>query len=377
MVSVREKVVKGRTYVYVSTSVTYKGEKKVFERSVGPKDIDPDKLQRRIDFYSNLLKIQRHVYRVYMEVKDTKFKYLPKGYAFPIILAREQYNEYLSGLYPNELEKYRQEFEVRYVHNTTAIEGNTLSLRDTAMLLEDGITPKTKELREIHEISNYKRLIEYVENYEGDIDNAFILKTHELIQRNIDDNSAGSYRRLNVGIQGSKWEPSPAAAVPDEMDELIDWHDKNKKEVHPVELAGIFHHKFLQTHPFLDGNGRVGRELLNFILIKNNYPPVIIPVERRDEYLDCLEKADAGDVQPLLEFIVLVMLEDYAKVMKNVVVGITEQIEPALEDLTLLEIKEIISMATWFLDLMKDYLMDIPKPLDKIVSKVMSLPPES
>ena len=96
---------------------------------------------------------------IYLETKHTRFKYLPKSYAYPLIQIKRNYHKFLHENYPSELKKYQEEFDVRYVHHTTAIEGNTLSLKETGLVLDEGVAPGRKELREIHEIENYRRVL--------------------------------------------------------------------------------------------------------------------------------------------------------------------------------------------------------------------------
>jgi Fic family protein len=361
MANIKERNVKGKTYLYVYSSAIYKGEKKTFEKSIGPKDSVKKELEEKKKFYSAYVDIKKEMYLIYLETKHTKFQYLHESYAFPLVNTRRQYQNFLSKLYPSDLEKYKEEFEVRYVHNTTAIEGNTLSIQETAMVLEQGLAPKTKELREIHEVENYKRLRDYINNYKYDITIKLMCKLHEYIQRNIDDDGAGCIRRIPVGITGSKWEPPPAIVVEEELNGLLDWYNKNKKAMHPVELAGIFHHKYLQIHPFKDGNGRVARELLNFILERNDYPPIVIPVKRRQEYMEFLEKADNGDVIPLLEFFSLCIIEDYVKIVSAIMDDIFLMLNDITDELIEERRNEILDLIVWYAMLIKEFLEKIPE----------------
>ena len=366
MVSVKERKVKGRTYMYVSASATFKGETKRFEKSIGPKDMGKKKLRRRVDFYSEVLETKKEYYLIYLETKSVRFKYLPSGYAFPLILTKRLYHSGLNKLYPSELKKYQNEFDVRYVHNTTAIEGNTLTLKETGLVLDDGIAPARKELREIHEVENYRKVLKFVREYKKDVNLDFILKIHSLIQRNIDDNTAGTFRRIVIGIRGSKWEPPPPIQVNEDLKKLLKWYNNNKVRLHPIELAGIFHHKFLQIHPFVDGNGRVGRELLNFILGHNGYPSLIIPVERREEYLKYLEKADMGDNKPLLEYFVEILVEDHIKVIR----GLKGDIQKEMGELSIEEMREFLDFTIWFTDLISKYMKKIPPNLQKRIGEI-------
>lgn len=373
MASIKERTVKGKTYVYVSSSASYKGEKRVFEKSIGPKDGDEVELERKREFYSKLLDFKKELFFIYLETKYTEFEYLPQGYAFPLAVAKRQYNEFLSKLCPPDLQKYKEEFEIRYVYNTTTIEGNTLSLQETAMVLDRGLSPSTKELREIHEVENFVRLREYVNGYKKDINLKFICKLHEFIQRNIDDDGAGCIRRIAVGIKGSEWEPPPAIAVEEELESLISWYDKNKNVLHPVELAGIFHHRFLQIHPFKDGNGRVARELLNFILERNDYPPLIVPVGKNLDYFECLASADNGDETPLLEFFAIRLFDDYSRAISEIRDEILLSLKESTEDLKPEDVKEIFEVFLWFVLLIKDYIEDVPEKVGQKMLEIIGI----
>ncbi len=356
MVSVKERTVKGRKYVYVTATSSYKGKKKRFERSLGPKDSDPKELQEKIEFYSDLLDLRSMLYKVYLEAKDTEFKYLPKFYAIYLAMVRNFYSSYLADLYPSELEKYNDNMRVKYVHNTTALEGNTLSLVEAAMVLEDGIAPKGKRLREIHEVENFKRLIRYVRGYKGDLTVEFIQKVHQLVQRNIDDEQAGNFRRIAVGVVGSKFEPPPAIFVKEELVELLKWYKENPDNLTDFELGCIFHYRFVQVHPFVDGNGRVARELLNFILEKKDYPPMILEVADREEYLKRLQLADDGDPSPFIEHLAIKMITDY----EGVIFSFQNRAMKDMDNITQREMEDVLETLMWFMSLMREFHVKLP-----------------
>jgi len=359
MVSIKKRNVKGETYLYVSASATYRGRRKVFERSAGPAGEDKELLERRKAFLSELLEHKRQFYLTYLEARDTRFQHLPDGYAYFLSLARNQYHHGLSKMYPDDLEKYRKEQEVRYVHHTTAIEGNTLTLREAAMILEEGMTPGTKDLREVHEVENYRHLRRFTTGYRKEIDTRFIQRLHYHIMRNIDDDSAGCFRRIPVGIVGSSWEPPHPVEIEEALEELMEWYGRNRRTIHPLELAGLFHHRFLQVHPFRDGNGRVGRELMNAILIRNGFPPIIIPLGKRMEYFKGLEEADKGNPAPLLELLAIVMIEDYLVAIGSIM----KDISVALGELNDEEKRDLLDLFHWNVRLCMDVLKDVPPRL--------------
>ncbi|MEA3559965.1 MAG: Fic family protein, partial [Candidatus Thermoplasmatota archaeon] len=205
-------------------------------------------------------------------------------------------------------------FISRFTSDSTKIEGNTLTLRETAGLLFDRITPSSKELREINEVINHKEAFDHLLCYEGDISRKFILKLHELAIRDTLpedlDGEIGRYRSLQVYLRGVDWIPPAPEDVSKDMKELLSWYTRNREKVHPLVLASYFHVGFETVHPFVDGNGRVGRLLLNFILHKHGYPMVNIPAIRRFEYYEHLEKGQKdGNLRPFVRFIFELMKE--------------------------------------------------------------------
>ena len=186
-------------------------------------------------------------------------------------------------------------FLVEFAHNTTAIEGNTISLKDAKNLLEEGKTPKNKTLREIYDLQNHEKVFFEILDLKKDLDHEIIVMIHFGLMENIDQRR-GDYRTRDVKVTKSHFKSSPRPYVKTDMNLLLKWYNGNKNKLHPLVLASIFHHKFEKIHPFMDGNGRTGRMLLNYILIINNYPPLIVHNKTRDEYLNVLRKADKNNL---------------------------------------------------------------------------------
>lgn len=346
VVSIKKKTVKDQEFYYAVQSISYKGEKKRFEKYIGPVDMPEEEKERKTQLYSYLLQMKAELYKVVMMTKQTELQHLNTKCAFFLNFVSTYYEKYLSVLYPAELEKYQQEFDVRYVHNTNAIEGNTLTLMEAGLVFE-GISPKNKQLREIHEVENYKRMLKYVREYKGDLSPKFILKLHELIQRNIDDENAGTFRRGNVKIAGSTWETPQGVVVETEIEFLMDWYNEAKKKLHPFELATLLHHKFTQIHPFYDGNGRVSRELLNFVLRRAGFPSIIIPVEARQDYFEALQAADKDDYGPLNDLFFKLLLRDNLSACFQYLQRNQEDINEELDDLDAEEKQELHNFLMW------------------------------
>ena len=198
-----------------------------------------------------------------------------------------------------------ENFIVDITYNSNAIEGNTLTLQETKVVLE-GITIGGKSLREHFEAINHKDALIFIEDLlkNGDLTELDIKQIHSLILKNIDDKNRGKYRDINVLISGAKHIPPKNIDVPIEMEKLIKWYYNNKKEIHPVELASRLHIDFVKIHPFIDGNGRTARILLNLELIKNGYPFVVIEKGDRMEYYKSLDLAHTeGDYRPFFNLI--------------------------------------------------------------------------
>lgn len=188
----------------------------------------------------------------------------------------------------------RDKLLLDWTYNSNAIEGNTLTLIETKVVLE-GITIGGKRLREHLEVINHKDAILYVEEIvrnEEKLTEWQIKNIHRLVLKGIDDENAGQYRRQNVIISGAKHVPPDYLVLNDEMHKFIEWYKlKNVKDMHPIERAARVHGEFVKIHPFIDGNGRTARLLLNLELMKSGYPPIIIKNDERIKYYEALDKA--------------------------------------------------------------------------------------
>lgn len=196
------------------------------------------------------------------------------------------------------IENLKMYFDVELTYNSNAIEGNTLTITETKVILEDGLTiGRGKSLKEHLEVINHKEAIDYVEdivNKNLDISERVIRDLHYLILKTIDSKNAGEYRQSNVLISGSRHKPVEHFLVKEKMTELVDWYNDNKNKKHPIEVASEFHFRFVYIHPFIDGNGRTARLLMNLILIRNGYPAAVIRAEDRDRYMKALEEASTS-----------------------------------------------------------------------------------
>lgn len=202
----------------------------------------------------------------------------------------------------SELEVYEKNFEIKYIQGTTFIEGNTMSLPEARDLLLNGIQPKDKVLREINEVQNFKNVVNYRNRYRGKVTLDFIRHLHAHIMCNIDDESAGSFRRSDdISILGCDFRVCPSELIESELQQLIDnYYNRLGLNYHPFEEAVLFHHKFETIHPFTNGNGRVGREVFNYMLMKEKYPRLLFLGDNRAIYLDALRYGDENDYSSMV-----------------------------------------------------------------------------
>lgn len=196
-----------------------------------------------------------------------------------------------------------------WTYNSKAIEGNTLTINETKVVLE-GITVGGKTMREHLEVINHRDAISYVEDVmhkEEPFSEWQIKNLHRLVLKGIDDSYAGVYRDQQVFISGAVHTPPPPFKIQEEMDVLMSWYDGKAQSLHPIVLGAMLHAIFVGIHPFIDGNGRTSRLLLNLELMKSGYPPIIIRVENRLAYYNALNKVHT--TKDYADFIELVAKE--------------------------------------------------------------------
>lgn len=201
------------------------------------------------------------------------------------------------------LRKIKESLTIEWTYNSNSIEGNTLTLRETQMVLQEGITVKGKSLREHFEAKNHEKAIDYLYTL---VDEKYVLRSidilslHGLVLRMIEDDFAGRIRNGGVRITGANFVPPNATKVSDLLDELIDFVNTNPLGLNDIELATVFHHKLVWIHPFFDGNGRTVRLAMNLILMRKGFPPAIILKNDRKKYYEALNQANQGNYQKLI-----------------------------------------------------------------------------
>jgi len=207
---------------------------------------------------------------------------------------------------PGIVAKLREQFTIEWTYNSNALEGNTLSLQETDLVINRGLTIGNKSLKEHFEAINHKEGIELVERFvdkKKDLDEALIKDLHKIILKNIDDASAGAYRTTNVRILGAIHIPPNPLKIPTSMNGFLDWYYENRYVLPIPELSAYIHYKFVCIHPFIDGNGRTSRLLMNLVLMQNGYPPAVILNMDRKKYYRVLKMADLDRPQEFIDFI--------------------------------------------------------------------------
>jgi len=221
------------------------------------------------------------------------------------MLAKKKTLDSLRPLPPQLVKKLQEQMQIEFTYNSNAIEGNTLSLRETQLVIQEGITVHGKSLREHLEARNHPDAINYVEKLakkEPTITQDDILKVHALLMRGIDDQNAGKYRTGHVRVAGATFMPPPPSKIQPMISQLLQTLNQNPDELRPIELAAFFHHKFVYIHPFIDGNGRTARLLTNTILMRSGYPFTVLLKVDRPKYLGALSEADNGNLTPFANF---------------------------------------------------------------------------
>jgi len=232
-------------------------------------------------------------------------------------------------LSPAVVSKLKDNLSIEWTYNSNAIEGNTLSLIETKVVLQDGMTIGKKSLREHFEVINHDRAIHFLDDLIA-TDYALrcidILSIHELVLNNIDPINAGRIRNIGVYITGANFTPPSPTKVSKLLDELVDFINLNPLNLSPVILATVLHHQFVWIHPFTDGNGRTARLLMNLILQKAGFPPCIILMNDRHKYYKALNAANNGNYQKLTT-LVLQGVERSLNLYLNIIPGAYQEYE--------------------------------------------------
>ena len=218
----------------------------------------------------------------------------------------DQLKKVLNGVSHFDLtDKDRDYLNLQWTYNSNAIEGSTLTIQET-QLIREGVSVGGHHVREILEVVNHEKAICEVERMAhsgAPLQEEDIKRLHGIVLRTIDDVNAGVYRKSDVMVVGAVFRPPQFYKIKDRMAGLIDWYQQPSDQ-HFVLNAAELHTRFVRIHPFIDGNGRTARLLMNYELMKNGLPPAVINVENRKQYYEALHEADLrSDHRPLADII--------------------------------------------------------------------------
>jgi len=231
-----------------------------------------------------------------------------------IDIIRKNFNAEYKSMPKSAKEKSKEKFAIKFTYNSQKIEGSTLTLKETANLLENGISPGSKPLRDAKEAESHRKVFFEMLDHDKTMNLQVVLKWHRNLMQNTHEDIAGKIRNHDVGIAQSKFKPPMHIELDTLLKEFFDWYGKEKKSIHPVELAARTHLKFVTIHPFSDGNGRISRLMMNFVLKDNNFPMLDIRYIKRTSYYNALERSQInGDENIFIQWFFRRYLAEYKK----------------------------------------------------------------
>ena len=271
MATIRKKIFGGNAYYYLQHTAR-KGSK-----------VEKKELYLGTEIPENIEEIKRNfLFSIYGERWHSILEMIRKGYA------KES-----RQMPKSAKEKETETFSIRFTYDTQRIEGSKLTLRETSNLLEQGITPKGKPIRDAKEAEAHKEVFYEMLKQKKELTLATLLYWHKKLFSATKPDMAGKIRRHQVMISGSRFIPPFPAEIYPLVREFFSWYNRNKSKLNPVELAAMAHLKLVTIHPFADGNGRISRLAMNFVLNKLKYPMLNIQYEGRSSYYTALERSQA------------------------------------------------------------------------------------
>lgn len=291
MVTIRKRRFGNKDYFYLEHTIKIGKKVKKEERYLGHRI--PDNIETiKQDFFHFIF-------------RDRWFKKLEK--------IKSSFSKDYRAMPKSAKQKFIGNFMIKFTYDTNRIEGSTLSLKETANLLEKGISPK-KPLGDIKETEAHKDVFYEMMGYDKDLNLSIILYWHRLLFKDTKLDIAGKIRRHSVAVAGSKTEFPFPAELEALLRDFFKWYHRNKNKLNPVELAALVHLKFVSIHPFSDGNGRISRLIMNFILHNAKYPMLNIHYINRDSYYTALERAQINRKSHIfIQYLIKRYLKEYKR----------------------------------------------------------------
>ncbi len=304
---VSKRKIKGKDYFYLEDRVN--GKRVSF--FLGDKEQVEEKIENAFD---ELVR-KKALENTKKSQKESDLKVL----SFSDLLALERLKvdfEIVKDFFPEGFESFKEDEFVRYAQGSASVEGNSLSLQEANIVLTKGAAVAGKKIDEIKEIENMKKAAK-VSSRIKELNEKAVKKINAAIMDGFKEKKPGEYRDGPIFIQASKVKPVKAEEVEKEMKKLVEWNQKGKK--HIIELASEFHARFEQVHPFRDGNGRTGREILNWALQKEGFPRAIINLENRQNYIVLLERVQLSKQYYKFSRFIVSCLEKRAKEIEEII----------------------------------------------------------
>ncbi|MBI2654711.1 Fic family protein [Candidatus Woesearchaeota archaeon] len=228
------------------------------------------------------------------QLHSQKYKHLSSKDVEDIEDKKFNYKKELKSLSSIEKKKKLKEFIIRFTYDSSKLAGVAITLRQTSLILKEGIIPRDiKSLRAVKEIENHEKGVIAITKYKGNLDVNFIKKLHLILFSGVEDSIAGKLRyelKRDVKLAGTVYVPPKWHELRKELSNFFKWYNVESKKFHPLELAALIHLKLISLQPFVDGNSRLSRLLMNWILWKRGYPAINIPIEDLENYYNALDK---------------------------------------------------------------------------------------
>jgi len=272
---------KGKRYYYYLYHDSKRGGKRIQKEAYIGTEIPSDIEERKSSF---AIKIEREYWIPQLERIRLNFK------------------KELESMPETIQEKNMTAFAIKFTYNTQRIEGSTLTFRDTALLLGDGITPSNRPNRDVKETEAHQKIFMEIMRQKPDLSLSTVMKWHRKMFEQTKPGIAGMLRNYDVRIYGSKSIPPSYSSVSLLLKGFFKWYNANKKMLNPAELAALVHLKFVTIHPFGDGNGRTSRLMMNGVLSRFDYPPLDIEYSDRHSYYTALERSQTNNELPFLQW---------------------------------------------------------------------------
>jgi Fic family protein len=315
MSQVSKRKIKGKTYYYFEKKVRIGKKIKNFQQYLGltkPTKADLSKLEKKLN-----LKINKFYKE---ELLKPKTEFIDVKTAKSIERIKQETRNFLDGLSAKQKKDWIEQEREKFITNTNAIEGSTLTLDETHRILK--LNERLGDDRERLEVLNMENCLEYYDKMLErcrEMSEELILELHCTLLNKIPDYDKykGIWRPVDVYIKSSKFDFPKYQLVSSLMKKLIGWYNENKDQLHAVELAAKFHTKFTTVHPFADGNGRIARLLMNYILQQQNCPFTNIPVQKRNPYFYTQEKGHIENYKEFTLFLAEQIKENYKEIKRK------------------------------------------------------------